>query len=113
MTAVSADIAGTAIGILFVAAIVLGILGWFARQLTDVFTGLKPGAAATGGRCPFCGKGIKAGAYMCHHCGRDKRTQVRSRRVKCPGCNKPVKVTGAMGQTFQCPSCSTTARLTS
>lgn len=98
---------------IIVAAIVLGILGYIVRSATDVVTTLKPGMSSTGGRCPFCGKGLKAGAYVCHHCGRDKRTQVRKRRVKCPSCKKAVAVTGAMGQTFKCPHCQGAATLTS
>jgi zinc-ribbons len=107
-----ADAGGTVLGYLIAALIILGIIGWFVRQMTDVATGLTPGKTATGGRCPFCNKGIKAGAYVCHHCGRDKRTQVRVRRVKCPSCAKPVKVTGAMGQSFTCPHCKSLATLT-
>ncbi len=109
----TADVGGTVLGVLIVAGIVLGILGYIVRSATDVVTTLKPGVASTGGRCPFCGKGLKAGTYVCHHCGRDKRTKVRKRRVKCPACQKPVSVTGAMGQTFKCPHCQGTATLTS
>jgi len=27
----------------------------------------------TGGKCPSCGKLIKSGQHVCHHCGRDNR----------------------------------------
>jgi DNA-directed RNA polymerase subunit RPC12/RpoP len=109
----TADVGSTVLGVLIVAGIVLGILSYIVRSATDVATTLKPGATSTGGRCPFCGKSIKAGMYVCHHCGQDKRTEVRTRRVKCPSCQKRVNVKGAMGQAFKCPHCQQSATLTS
>jgi DNA-directed RNA polymerase subunit RPC12/RpoP len=109
----AADAGSSIFGFLIVAAIILGILGYFARTMTDVVTTFTPGKTSTGGRCPFCGKSIKAGMYTCHHCGRDKRSEVRNRNVKCPSCQRRVRVKGAMGQTFVCPHCQQSATLTS
>jgi len=63
----AAQDAGTSIlSYVLAIAIIIGIIGWCLRHIISPFIG-------AGGRCPACGKGIKAGSYVCHHCGRDKR----------------------------------------
>lgn len=59
---VVADITG-----IWVTLIIVGGIAWW---LWNTFQG-------KGGKCPSCGKMIKSGSYVCHHCGRDSRTAGR------------------------------------
>lgn len=60
----------TAIAAMILVGILLAAGTYIVRVASDMTSRLQPGVTHTGGRCPFCGKGRKAGATVCHHCGR-------------------------------------------